>query len=120
LKRILILFIIVNLTYGCLYIPLPAYHGQEIDKVNSQVAVGVTTRGDVISILGQPDVTRDRFIFYKHKMSNGGWFVMVFAPSGGAKIAGEVFMDLYFEFDSYGVLTDYRVDKYDEFLETVE
>jgi len=124
MKRIAFLLIIISVAPGCLFfaLPLPAEHGQEIDKVQSQIVVGKTTREDVISILGEPDVTRDRFIFYQKKIYNGGWFVVALggATGGGAGIAGQEFMDLYFEFDSYGVLTDYRVDKYDKAWDTVE
>ena len=121
MKRIVFLLIIVILTPGCLIIPLPGEHGQEIDKIQSQIAVGLTTREDVISILGEPDVTRDRFIFYQKKEHNGGWFVVVFSStSGRAEVAGQEFMDLYFEFDNYGVLTDFRVDKYDKSLRSVK
>jgi len=38
---------------------------------------------------------------------------------GVAGTVGQVFMDLYFEFDNYGVLTDFRVDKYYKGLRSV-
>lgn len=124
LKRILFLLIIISLTSGCpIYIPLPADHWQEIACVRSQIAVGVTTREDVISKLGEPDVKRDRFILYKNKEYDGGAFVGFFIPigtGGGGGTVGQVFMDLYFEFDKSGVLTEYRVDKYDKSLRSVK
>ncbi len=33
---------------------------------------------------------------------------------------GEVYMDLYFEFDNYGTLIEFRADKYDKFLRSVK
>ena len=124
MKRILFLLIIISLTSGCpIYIPLSADHRQEIDCVQSQIAVGKTTREDVISKLGEPDVKRDRFILYKNKEYSGGAYVglVYFVGLGvsGSKV-GQVFIDLYFEFDKYGVLTEYRVDKYDKSLRSVK
>ena len=121
MKRILILFIIVSLTPGCLIFPLPSDHGEEIDKVQSQIVLGSTTREDVISILGEPDFTRDRFILYRHKDYSGGAVVgILIPPSGVGGVVGQRFMDLYFEFDNYGVLTDFRVDKYDKSFRSVK
>jgi len=62
LKRLLILFLIVNLTPGCLAIPLSSEHGEEIDNVQSQIVIGSTTREEVIAILGEPDVTREEVL----------------------------------------------------------
>jgi len=112
LKRILFLLIIISLTPGCLIIPLPSDHGEEIDKVLKQIAIGKTTREEVISILGRPTVTTDRYISYFKKEYDGGVGVMVFIPPIGGWEAGQVFMDLYFEFDNYGVLVDFRMGKY--------
>jgi len=124
MKRILFLLIIISLTSGCPFIiPLPADHRQEIDCVRSQIAVGLTTREDVISKLGEPDVSRDRYILYQHKEYSGGAYVGVLIPVGqgvGGGTVGQVFMDLYFEFDIYGVLTEYRVDKYDKSFRSVK
>jgi len=113
MKRILFLLIIVILTPGCLILPLHDEHREAIDKVQKQIAIGKTTRQDVISILGEPDVTRDRFIFYKNKIYDGGRFYLIVIPTeGAAGTSGQEYMDLYFEFDNDGVLTDFRVDKY--------
>jgi len=116
LKRILFLLIIISLTPSCIIIPLSADHRQEIDCVQSQIAVGKTTREDVISILGPPDVTRDRFILYKQKEYDGG----VFFGIGKGSVGGQRFMDLYFEFDNHGVLVDFRTDKYDRDIRSVK
>jgi len=112
MKRILILFLILNLTSGCLILPVSGDHQQEIDKVLKQIAIGSTTREEVISILGRPTVTTDRYISYFKKEYDGGVGVMVFIPPIGGWEAGQVFMDLYFEFDNYGVLVDFRTGKY--------
>ena len=124
MQRILILIIIVNFTSGCpFFFPLTSDHGEEIDKVQSQIVVGLTTREEVISILGKPDVTRDRFILYRHKEYSGGVVVGYIVPgtSGGmVRTVGQEYMDLYFEFDNYGVLTDFRVDKYDKSLRSIK
>jgi len=115
MKRILFLLVFISVAPGCLFfaLPLPAEHGQEIDKVQSQIVVGKTTREDVISILGEPDVTEDRSISYNSKVYSGGWFVMSGSGAGGySGIYGQVLMNFYFEFDNYGVLTDCGTNKY--------
>jgi len=84
MKRILFLLIIISLTSGCpIFIPLPSDHFDEINKVQKQIAVGKTTREDVISILGKPDVKRDRFILYKNKEYRGGAIVGIYLVVGG-------------------------------------
>jgi len=122
LIRIVFLLIIISLTSGCPFIiPLPAEHRDEVEKVQKQTVVGKTTREEVISILGEPDVSRDRYILYIHKEYSGGFGYIVFlvwVGTGGE--GGQRFMDLYFEFDNYGVLTDFRTDKYDKSLRSVK
>lgn len=115
MKRVVFLLIIISLTSCTIpYIfPAPSEHRQEIDCVRSQIAVGLTTREDVISILGQPDVTRDRFIIYERKEYDGGIYYGLITWSG-PEVFGQVFMSLYFEFDNYGVLTDFRTHKFDK------
>lgn len=121
MKRLLILFLIATLAPACLMIPLSSDHGEEIEKVQKQIAIGSTTKEEVISILGPPDVTRERFILYKNKEYSGGalWMIIL-PPSGAGGTAGQVYMDLYFEFDNYGVLIDFRSDKYDVQLNNVD
>jgi len=111
MKRIVFLLVFISVAPGCFLFafPLPAEHGQEIDKLQSQIVVGKTTMGDVISILGEPDVTEDRSISYFNKEYNGGWYVVY---ASGANVVGQGFMDFYFEFDNYGVLTDCGTNKY--------
>lgn len=117
MKRILFLLIIISLAPACLIIPLSSDHGEEIDKVQKQIVIGSTTKNEVIAILGPPDVTRERFILYKHKEYDGGAYLII-GNTGGT--VGQEFMDLYFEFDNHGVLVDFRTDKYDRFLRSVK
>lgn len=121
MKRILILFLIANLSPGCLMIPLTSDHGEEIDKVQKQMVIGTTTKGEILSIMGHPDVSRKRYILYRNKEYSGGmaWAILIpkTPPSG---VAGQVYMDLYFEFDNYGVLVEFRSDKYDARLNNVD
>ena len=119
MKRLIILFLILNFTPGCIIIPLPDHHQEEIDKVQEKVAIGSTTREEIISILGPPHVARDRYIIYQQKAYSGGALLGILWPNQD-RVIGKVFMDLYFEFDGYGVLTVLRVDKYDQYLLSVK
>ncbi len=122
MKRILFLLIIISLAPACLMIPLTSDHAEEIDKVQKQMVIGSTTKGEILSIMGHPDVSRKRYILYRNKEYSGGvaWAILI-PPSGGASgVAGQVYMDLYFEFDNHEVLVDFRADKYDRRLNTVD
>lgn len=123
MKRFISLWILIGLAPGCLILPLPADDAPEIKKAQKKIKAGTSTREEVISILGPPDVTKDIFILYKKKEFRGGWLFLDFLGGGASNrsgTGGQGFMDLYFEFDNYGVLTDFRVDKYDKSLETLE
>jgi hypothetical protein len=113
--RILILLVIWNLLPNCF--PLASTHREEIDKLQSHMAGDATTKEEIISILGEPDVARDRYIIYLRREYDGGWWML---GCGGSLNWGEEYMDLYFEFDDYGILTDYRVDKYDLHLKPIK
>jgi hypothetical protein len=115
LKRLFLLFLIVSSTYGCLIYPLPSDHGDEIEEVQKKIKIGSTTREEIISILGKPDVSKDRYILYLRKNTYGGWFYWGVSFSGASSQTGvgKEFMDLYFEFDKFGVLVELRTDKYD-------
>lgn len=117
IERFLFLLFLASVFSSCIAIPLTSDHGEEIDKVRKQLVVGSTTRGEVISIMGEPDVTRDRFIIYLRKEYSGGvaWAILIptVPPSG---VASQEYMDLYFEFDNYETLIEFRADKYDRFL----
>ena len=109
MKRLVFLLIFLNLLPSC--IPLWSTHKAAIDKLQSQVAVGSTTREEVISILGKPDLARDRYIIYLKREYEGGHFVLS-CPSHVTPVANKEHMDLFFEFDKDGILTNYRMDKY--------
>jgi len=66
---------------------------------------------DVISILGEPDVTTARYMSYIGKVYNGGWWFMTYH---GDFIYGKVLMNFYFNFDNYGVLTDWTTHKFNK------
>jgi hypothetical protein len=123
LKRLFLLYLLVSSAYGCLIFPLPSDHGSEIDEAQSKIIVGSTTREEVISILGDPDVSKDRFILFSRKEYGGGvgWACCLGSPMGGSSgVEGQVFMGLYFEFDNYGVLMDYHVKKYGKGLDYIK
>lgn len=117
ISHLFLLSLLLSSAYACLgfITPLPSDHGREIDEVQHKIQIGSTTRVEIISILGKPDVSKNRFIFYSNKESVGGvLFVLISYAGGGANVYGQEFMDLYFEFDNYGVLVEFRTDKYDK------
>jgi len=122
------LILILLFGSGCVIpfvIPTSADHYVEIDKVLSQLKVGVTTREEVISILGKPDFIRENYILYREREYAGGAHVgviifLVVTGGGGSSKEGQVFMDFLFEFDNYGTLIDYQVDKYDRHLRPIK
>ena len=114
--RILILLVIWNLLPNCF--PLPSSHRAEINELQSRVAVGVTSKEQIISILGKPDLERDRYILYLRREYDAGIYFMGFWSAG--MTVGEEYMDLYFVFDDQGILTDYNFDKYDDGLRPIK
>ena len=121
IKILSFLILLISIFSSCIAIPLTSDHGEEIDKVRKQLAVGSTTRGEVISIMGEPDVTNDRFIMYLRKEYSGGvvWGLLL-PPPTPTGFAGQEYMDLYFGFDNYGTLIEFRADKYDRFFRTLK
>jgi hypothetical protein len=109
-KQTFLLILILLLGSSCIMFPLPAKHREEIDTVRKQLVVGTSTKEEVISILGEPDVTKERYILYRKKEYDGGWGVIM-GNAGGQD--WQEYMDLYFGFDNYGTLIEYRFDKYD-------
>ena len=107
MKRIVFLLIILILIPSC--IPLWSTHKASINKLQSQVAIGSTTREEVILILGEPDLARDRYIIYLEREYEGGYANLLSCRN---RTLNREFMDLYFEFDKNGILTNYRMDKY--------
>jgi len=110
MKRIVLLLIFLNLVPSC--IPLWSTHGASISKLQSQVAMGSTTREEIIAILGEPDLARDRYIIYLEREYEGGWKPLLGQIGVGfAPVVGRKYMDLFFEFDNDGILTNYRSDR---------
>jgi hypothetical protein len=114
--RILILLVIWNLLPSCF--PLPSAHRAEIDKLLPQISIGKSNRNEIISILGKPDLERDKYIIYLRREYDAGLFSVVFKLSGPL-VTGKEYMDLYFHFDNYGTLKDYRVFHYNHGLGAV-
>jgi len=71
IKQTLTLILILLLGSGCIIIPLPADHFEEIDKV-LHLDIGSSTKEEVISILGEPDITLDGAIMYNSREYSGG------------------------------------------------
>jgi hypothetical protein len=112
--RTIILLAIMSLSSSCIILPDPDIHKEQINQLQSQIAVGSTTREEIISLLGKPDVTRDRWVMYKRRIYEGGVLVALYGKGTvGVYAPGKELMDLYFEFDNYGTLTEFRTDKYD-------
>ena len=107
MKRIIFLLIFLNLLPSC--IPLGSTHKAAIDKLQSQVAMGSTTREEVIAILGEPDLARDRYIIYLERVYEGGTLMIGYCSE---LTVNREYTDLFFEFDKDGILTAYRADKY--------
>jgi len=79
--------------------------------------VGSTTKDEVISIFGEPDVKLKRSILYVQRVKGRTTRIILgyILPPGGAdwvyRNPGK-WMDLSFEFDEHGILTEYRLKKY--------
>jgi hypothetical protein len=121
-KGILFSILVLSIFPSCILFPLPSDHGDEIEKVQKKIKIGSTKREEIISILGKPDVSKDRYILYLRKNTYGGvffWGVGLFGVSSQTGV-GKEFMDLYFEFDNFGVLVELRTDKYDLLGNSIE
>jgi hypothetical protein len=118
--RILILLVIWNLLSSCFLPPLPmsSVHTAKIDKINNYLTKGVATKIEIISILGKPDLARDKYIIYLRKEYDAG--TLYFTTTSGRPVVGEEYMDLYFVFDDSGILIDYEIYKYDERLRPIK
>jgi hypothetical protein len=121
-KGILFSILVLSIFPSCVLFPLPSDHGDEIEKVKKNIKIGSTTREEIISNLGKPDISKNRYILYLRKNSYGGvyWGAAGFFIGGGSGKFGQEFMDLYFEFDNYGVLVEFRTDKYDRLGNSIE
>ena len=119
--RILILVAIWNMLPSC--IPLPSAHRAELDKLQSHAEVGTTTKEEIVSILGKPDLERERYILYLRREYAAGAYplsALIMFNFSHLMIQGEEYMDLYFVFDEDETLTDYRMDKYGDSLLTIK
>lgn len=107
------LILILMLGSGCLIFPFPSGSPSMrtfYDVHLRYMTEGSTTREEVISRIGEPDIKLKRFILYKHKVEGRGWRLMGgFLGRGGSihRFEGE-WIDVSFEFDEQGVLTEYR------------
>ena len=111
--KILPLILILLLGSGCLIFPFPSGSPSMrtfYDVHLRYMTEGSTTREEVISRIGEPDIKLKKFILYKHKVEGRGWRLMGgFLGRGGSihRFEGE-WIDVSFEFDEQGVLTEYR------------
>lgn len=99
------LILILLLGSGCLILPASSPSMYSFNQQLNQLAVGSTTREEVISIIGEPDIKLKRFILYKQKIQSGEAHVFILQSSH--RIQGN-FMDVSFEFDEDRILTEYR------------
>ena len=113
--------LILLLCSGCIILPLPAgsqsmYAFKEKLK---DISEGSTTREEVISIIGEPDIKLKKFILYKRRVQSGGAKILYWVgiplkgtgitlASGSKRIHDGDWVDVAFEFDEQGVLTEYR------------
>jgi hypothetical protein len=119
--RILILIAIWNLLPSC--IPLPSAHRAEIKSLEREIVVGSTTKKEIVSILGKPDLERKRYILYLRREYSAGAYplsALIYFNFSHLMIQGEEYMDFYFVFDEDETLTDYRMDKYGDSLLTIK
>ena len=114
--RIIILLVVWNLLPNCF--PLPSSHRAEINELQTRATVGVTSKEQIISILGKPDLERDRYILYLRREYDAGILNVGFCTP--YTTVDEEYMDLYFVFDDQGILTDYNFDKYDDGLRPIK
>ena len=109
-KQTLPLILILVLGSSCLLLPIPqsSNDGAAIDNLLNRIAVGSTTKDEVISALGKPNYSREENIMYWNKHYRGGTKV-IFLSTQSKKIGNtpSTLMDLIFEFDSHGMLTRY-------------
>ena len=119
--KALSLILVLSLGSSCIILPLPAgsqsmYAFKERLKGISE---GSTTKEEVILIIGKPDIKLNKFILYKRRVQSRGakivyWFGIpipntpITFSSGSKRIHDGDWIDVAFEFDEQGVLTEYR------------
>jgi hypothetical protein len=117
IKILVLMTVFLSLTFSCVVAPSPWRGATEI--LQNRIAVGSTSREEVIAIYGKPDVTRERWVLYTSRAYDSG-VEFVGCPQEFIHRRGSEYMDLFFEFDNNDTLTNYRVDKYNAGGETIE
>ena len=116
IKQTLPLILMLFFSSGCLIFPLPSGSPSMRTFYNVHLRYmteGSTTKEEVISIIGEPDINLKRFILYKREVEGKGTRVYYgFVVKGGGagsshRYKGE-WIDVSFEFDEHGILTEYR------------
>ena len=120
--KILLLILILFFCSGCpIIIPLPSSASPSMYAINEklrELKVGSSTKKEVISIIGKPDINLKRFILYKQKVQSGksqaltGFILPPLGGSGSISGIPGKWMDVVFEFDEHGILTKYRLVKF--------
>lgn len=123
--KILLLILILFLGSGCpIIIPMFSEDSPSMGVFEGklkQLTMGSTTREEVISIMGEPDVKQKRSIIYKRRVQSGTARIILgyILPLGKSCCADArvhrtpgKWMDVSFEFDEHGILTEYRFNGY--------
>jgi hypothetical protein len=107
MKRILFLWLVLIWLAGCIIFPVTG--DVSSDDLQTKLIVGVTTKSEVISMLGKPDLERESYIYYLGKQYGTGIFGIIFTFAS----YDASYIDVYFEFDNYEILSDIRCDGID-------
>ena len=116
--KALSLFLILSLSSGCFYLPVPqsSEQGDKIFTLLEQLKEGKTTKKEVILIMGEPDESTEKSIVYWRREYSAGYkgYFLYGRPlkrNDSARVSEiepqPMRIDLFFEFDSHGVLTRY-------------
>ncbi len=119
--KILLLILILFLGSGCpIIIPMFSEDSPSMgvfERQLKQLTMGSTTREEVISIIGEPDVKQKRSIIYYRRVQSGTARIILgfFLPLGKACCGDAMvhrtpgkWMDVSFEFDEHDILTKYH------------
>jgi hypothetical protein len=109
MRRILFLWLVLILVVGCVRLPFRVAD-LSVDVLKNEFIVGVTEKSEVISMLGKPDIERTQYSYYLRKRYGTPFF-------GARRLVWDSipssFVDLYFEFDNHGILSDCQGVAYD-------
>ena len=97
-----LVFVLSALIAGCVYIPPFAQEDAGIDPASFEI--GITSRSDILSALGDPLVNDGRFIL-DELYTNQGVFFLGGQGGGGFLPVGEKFTRLLLEFNEADILT---------------